>query len=153
MTIFDESKREAAPDFELTDHQGQRVKLSELRGQPVVLFFYPKAFTPVCTRQTACFQDNAPELAAAGALVFGISGDTVETQADFASSLGVSFPILSDADGTVAGAYGLTRKLLPMAKRVTFVVDAEGRIAARFHHELQYRKHVTGALEFLRTTS
>jgi peroxiredoxin Q/BCP len=124
-----------APDFTLPDQDGNPVTLSELRGAPVVLYFYPKAATPGCTTQACGVRDARKDLAKAGARVFGISKDPVKKLGRWQAELGLGFPLLSDADHVVAEAYGIWveksmygRTYMGM-QRSTFVIDAKGRIA------------------------
>lgn len=139
-----------APDFTAEASPGGRVSLSDYRGKFVVLYFYPGSFTLLCTRETIKFRDAASELRALGAEVVGISPDPLETQCKFAEHYQTSFPIVSDPDHRIARDYGVVFPLLPRVKRVTFIVDRQGYIAARFHHEVLWHKHIDDALEFLR---
>lgn len=125
-----------APEFTAVDDQGATVKLSDFRGRPVVLFFYPKDNTPGCTAEACGFRDHHAELEAAGAVVLGISLDSVASHQRFRDRHGLPFRLLSDPDRTIAEAYGVLRsiKLLgpvfAWADRTTFVIDPEGRIQA-----------------------
>ena len=116
-----------APDFRLRDQHGTEVQLSELRGRPVVLYFFPKANTPGCTRETIDFARSLPQLEGRGTHVLGISVDSVATQEKFAARCAASFPLLSDSDREVARRYGVLG-LFHMAKRVTFILDGNGRV-------------------------
>ncbi|HKU44697.1 MAG TPA: peroxiredoxin [Polyangiales bacterium] len=142
--------RKLAPSFTAEASTGGRVSLESYRGKYVVVYFYPKSFTLFCTRETIAFRDAASELRALGAEVIGISTDPLDTQCKFAEHYQTSFPILSDPDGAIAREYGVMFPVLPRVKRVTFIIDPEGRIAARFHHEVMWHKHIDDALEFLR---
>lgn len=125
---------QAAPEFRLQDQKGEWHTLAEERGKWVVLYFYPKDFTPGCTTQVCAFRDDILELRKAGADVFGVSLDDVKSHAEFASKYKVPFRLLSDADSSVAKSYGvLTAKLgVNYARRETFLIDPEGRIAKRY---------------------
>jgi peroxiredoxin Q/BCP len=114
-----------APEFTALREDGSRLSLSELRGRPVVLYFFPKAGTPGCTRETEGFVERYRELQARGVDVLGISVDSVTRQGRFAADCGVPFPLLSDSDHAIARAYGVLG-ILGLSKRVTFVLDAEG---------------------------
>src|ERR1700743_2945656 len=119
-------------DFKLPDQPGTPRKLSELlSGGPVVLFFYPAAMTPGCTKEACHFRDLASEFAAVGASRVGISTDAVEKQAQFAEKQTFDYPLLSDADGAVATQFGVKRgllgKLMPV-KRTTFVIDTDSTV-------------------------
>ena len=141
-----------APDFSGMTGDGKRLALGDYRGrQPVVLYFYPKDNTRVCTKEACMFRDAASEIGQAGAVVIGVSGDTPESHQKFASGHGLGFPLLSDRDATIAKAYGVARLggWLP-PKRVTFVIDREGIVRRVITGELNANTHVDGALETLR---
>ena len=141
-------------DFELPDETGTLRKLSDLLANgPVVLFFYPAAMTPGCTKESCHFRDLAAEFAAAGGQRVGISFDTVDKQHQFSEKHGFDYPLLADPDGRVAQMMGVARK--KTAKRVTFVIDQDRRVLAAISSELNMEKHADEALEVLRqrTTS
>ena len=123
-----------APNFSLKDQHGKTVKLSELRGSRVVLFAYPQAMTPACTKEACEFQDATAPLEAAGYRVLGISPDDVEKLARFAERDGIEYPLLSDPDHrtlTEYGAYGEKQnygRTYVGVIRSTFVIDAKGKI-------------------------
>jgi thioredoxin-dependent peroxiredoxin len=142
--------RKKAPEFEADASPGGRVKLSDYRGKYLVLYFYPGSFTFVCTRETIRFRDAASELRALGAEVLGVSPDPLDTQCKFAEHYQTSFPILADPDSVIAREYGVVFSVLPRIKRVTFIIDPEGCIAARFHYEVLWYKHIDDSLDFLR---
>lgn len=124
-----------APAFSLKDDQNQSVKLSELKGQPVVVYFYPKDDTPGCTREACAFRDRSKELTKAGAIVLGVSPDTVESHVKFKTKYELNFPLLFDKDHKVAEKYGAWREKNMYGKksmgiqRSTFLIDADGKIA------------------------
>ena len=121
-----------APDFTLPADGGRKVKLSGLRGKPVVLYFYPRDDTPGCTREACAFRDRKKELAELGAAVLGVSTDTVESHEKFRDKHGLNFPLLADAEHKVAEKYGAWREKTRFGKtsmgiqRSTFLVDADG---------------------------
>jgi peroxiredoxin len=135
-----------APPIDARTHDGNPFSLAALRGQLVVIYFYPRANTPVCTAETRLFRDRSEELARLGASIVGVSTDENEAQCAFAIKQGVSFPLLADHDERITRAYGVKWPLLGRAMRVTFVIDREGRIAERIHHELSAERHVEGAI-------
>jgi thioredoxin-dependent peroxiredoxin len=148
MTVAEVRRR--APEFNANASPGGRVSLSDYRGKYLVVYFYPKSFTLFCTKETIRFRDAAAELRALGAEVVGISPDPLETQCKFAEHYQTSFPIISDPDGQIARDYGVMFTVLPRIKRVSFIIDPRGDIAARFHHEVLWYKHIDDALDFLR---
>jgi thioredoxin-dependent peroxiredoxin len=123
-----------APDFELVSDQGEPVSLSDLRGRRVILFFYPKADTPGCTKQACGFRDNFPRIEGANAAVFGISPDEPQALTQWREKIGLPYMLLSDSDHQVAEAYGVWGEKNMYGKKYTgiirshFVIDAEGNI-------------------------
>jgi peroxiredoxin Q/BCP len=122
---------EPAPDFSLPDQEGRTRNLADFRGKWLALYFYPRDDTPGCTRQACAFRDDRHELSALGAEVVGVSVDDVESHLDFAKEYRLPFPLLADAGGAVAARYGSIRNfgLFKLARRNTFLVDPQGRIA------------------------
>ena len=127
-----------APDFELPDQDGQPVRLSDLRGQTVVLYFYPRADTPGCTTQACGVRDHRADYEAAGARVIGVSPDEVAAVKKFAEKRDLDFTLLADADHSVAEAYGTWveksnyGKTYMGVQRATFIIDGDGTIARVF---------------------
>jgi peroxiredoxin Q/BCP len=123
---------DVAPDFALLDQDGQTVRLSQLRGKPVVLYFYPKADTPGCTIQACGVRDHHADYAAARAVVFGVSPDPVKAIRKFADKHALGFPLLSDLDHATAEAYGVWVEKSMYGRtywgmqRATFVIDGAG---------------------------
>ncbi|HYA58659.1 MAG TPA: peroxiredoxin [Thermoplasmata archaeon] len=118
---------EVAPEFEAPDQDGTLLKLSSLRGSPVVLYFYPKADTPGCTMESKGFQQQLGAYVAKGVRVVGVSTDPASDQKAFAARYGLKFPLLSDQPKQISQRYGV---LGPRgtARRVTFLLDGEGRV-------------------------
>lgn len=139
-----------APDFEAESSAGRKIRLADLRGRPVVLYFFPKAFTPVCTVETARFRDNYPDLTALGAEVIGVSPDPLEIQCEFGRRHQVEFPLLADPERRIASAYGVLWPVVPRARRVTFIIGETGVIERVLWHELHVSKHLEGVLEHLK---
>lgn len=140
------SEGDKAPSFTLPDQNGEKVKLSDLKGQTVVLYFYPKADTSGCTTQACGVRDRKADYAAAGAEVIGVSPDEVEDIDKFAGKFDLDFTLLADADHAVAEKYGAWveksmygRKYMGVA-RATFIIDPKGRIA-RVFPKVQPKKH------------
>jgi thioredoxin-dependent peroxiredoxin len=127
-----------APDFSLPDQNGEEVKLSDLRGETLVLFFYPRADTPGCTTQACGVRDRRADYAQAGARVIGISPDEVKAIDRFAGKYDLDFTLLADADHSVAEAYGawveksMYGKKYMGVQRATFIVGPDGKIAKVF---------------------
>jgi peroxiredoxin Q/BCP len=123
-----------APDFTLAADDGTMVKLSDMRGSPVVLYFYPKDDTPGCTKEACAFRDRKKELAEMGAKVLGVSPDGVESHAKFREKFSLNFPLLADPDLQISEEYGawgeknLYGKKTLGIRRSTFLIDAEGVI-------------------------
>lgn len=120
-----------APDFRLQDQNGKWQTPADHRGRWVVLYFYPKDFTPGCTTEVCTFRDDVAKLRQAGADVLGVSLDDVKSHADFAAKYHVPFPLLSDADSKTAQAYGVLTSMVGFkyARRTTFLIDPQGKIA------------------------
>lgn len=124
-----------APDFSLPSDDGGKVKLSALKGQPVVLYFYPKDDTPGCTRQACAFRDRQGQLSKLGVAVLGVSADNVASHARFRDKHKLNFPLLADVDHAVAERYGAWREKNLYGKksmgiqRSTFLIDASGKVA------------------------
>ena len=143
-----------APEFDMQSDDGKTWKLSELRGRKVVLYFYPKDDTPGCTTQACDVRDRIQEFDAKGAVVLGVSPDTVESHGKFRSKFGLNFPLLADPDHSVAEAYGVWEQKSFLGKkymgvsRTTFVIDEEGRIAKVFPG-VKPKEHADQVLEAL----
>jgi thioredoxin-dependent peroxiredoxin len=145
------SAGDKAPEFTLSDADGNKVSLADLRGQSVIVYFYPAAMTPGCTTQACDFRDSLDSLAASGYAVLGISPDKPEKLAKFRDRDGVTFPLLSDPDREVLTAYGAYGDKTMYGKKVTgvirstFVVDPDGAVKLA-----QYNVKATGHVAKLR---
>jgi peroxiredoxin Q/BCP len=128
-----------APDFEIPDQDGRALRLSELQGKPVVVYFYPKADTPGCTTQACGVRDHRAAYADAGAVVLGISPDAVAKVKKFHDKQSLNFPLLADEGHRVADAYGVWAEKSMYGRtywgvqRTTFVLDTDGKVAAVLH--------------------
>lgn len=124
-----------APDFTLTTDADVKIKLSSLRGSPVVLYFYPKDDTPGCTKEACAFRDQKTALKKAGATVLGVSPDDVASHVKFRDKFDLNFPLLADVGHKVADKYGAWREKNMYGKksmgiqRSTFLIDADGKVA------------------------
>ena len=141
---------EPVPDFELPAQDGHPVRLSEeLARGPVVLFFYPRAMTPGCTKESCHFRDLEAEFAAVGAGRLGISADAIDRQRQFSEKNGFDFPLLSDPDRVVARMYGVKRPGPLFNRRATFVIGSDGRLLAQIKSEIDMARHADEALAIL----
>ena len=143
-----------APDFELTSDSGETVKLSALRGKPVVLYFYPKDDTPGCTAQACGIRDAYGEFEQAGAVVLGVSPDSESSHVKFKEKYGLPFTLLADADHAVAELYGVwgektfAGKTYLGVNRSTFVIGADGNVA-KVMHDVKPASHADDVLAAL----
>ena len=140
-----------APDFELPDQNGRRVRLSGFRGrQPVVLFFYPKDDTTGCTIEACSFRDETPRFEMLGAQIIGISSDSSASHNRFAAKHTLGYTLLSDAGGKVRKLYGASGLLFGLIPgRITFVIDRNGTVRHLFSSQTQFQGHVEEALRAL----
>ncbi|MGD9633096.1 MAG: thioredoxin-dependent thiol peroxidase [Pirellulales bacterium] len=124
-----------APAFTLTADDGAKVRLSDLKGQRVVVYFYPRDDTPGCTREACAFRDQHAALKKLGVKILGISTDSIESHGKFRDKYQLNFPLLADPDHTVAEKYGAWREKNMYGKksmgiqRSTFLIDADGKVA------------------------
>ncbi|MBI2885010.1 MAG: thioredoxin-dependent thiol peroxidase [Candidatus Omnitrophica bacterium] len=126
------------PDLPLQDDQGRTVRLADFRGKTVVLYFYPKDDTPGCTKEACGFRDRLDRVARAGAVVLGVSADSVASHQRFKAKYGLTFPLLSDPEKRLAEAYGVWKRKSLYGRtflgieRTTVIIDATGRVAKIF---------------------
>jgi peroxiredoxin Q/BCP len=145
---------DTAPDFELPDQTGRRVKLSDYRGKTVVLYFYPKADTPGCTTQACGVRDRRADYERADAVVLGVSPDPVKPIAKFDEKYGLGFPLLSDEDHSVSEAYGVWVEKSRYGRtymgneRTTFLIGPDGTVREVFRNvkPAEHDELVLGAL-------
>ncbi|HET7541798.1 MAG TPA: peroxiredoxin [Polyangiaceae bacterium] len=132
-----------APEFSAQDQHGNPISLGGLleRGR-LVLYFYPRDFTPVCTAQACTFRDAASELAGLTANVVGVSGDTVDSHQRFAEKHSVPFALIADPERRIIKPYRASLPILNHTLRITYVIDTSRRILGAFHHELSAAKHL-----------
>lgn len=136
-----------APDFTAQTHTGQTIRLADFVGQRgLVLFFYPRDGTPVCTQEACSFRDSYEQFTAAGVEVIGVSGDSTSSHQEFAQRHQLSFPLISDTGGTLRKAFGVSSILGLIPGRVTFVIDREGIIRLIYSALFASDEHVRQAL-------
>jgi len=141
-----------APDFELPTSSGEKVRLSDYFGKKtVVLYFYPKDFSPGCTKEACAFRDSYELFKDAGAEVIGVSSDTEESHNMFTIKLGLPFQLLSDEGGEVRRLYGVPSSLGMIPGRVTYVIDKEGIVRYIFNSQINAEKHMEESLKMVRS--
>jgi peroxiredoxin Q/BCP len=144
-----------APDFTLGDDHGQKVSLKGLKGQPVVLYFYPRDDTPGCTKEACAFRDRSAELKKLGAKVLGVSDDDEASHVKFRDKFELNFPLLVDTDHKIAEKYGAWReknmygKVSMGIQRSTFLIDGEG-VVRRVWKKVQVDGHDEAVIEALK---
>ena len=142
---------DAAPDLTLSTQSGEPIRLADYQGKKfVVLFFYPKDGTPVCTKEACAFRDAYEEFVEAGAVVIGISGDSAAQHQTFASNHRLPFVLASDGDGNARRTFGVPKSMGLFPGRVTYVIDREGIVRHVFSSQFNADRHVREALETLR---
>lgn len=135
-----------APDFTLPSQMGDNVSLNEYIGKKnIVLFFYPKDESPGCTKEVCSFRDSYQQLTDLGAEVLGVSGQSVESHAAFASHYGLPFLLLSDVDNKVRNLYGVPATMGIIPGRVTYIIDKKGFVRHIFNSQTQDTRHVEEA--------
>lgn len=139
------------PDISAVAQDGTRITLADYRGrQPVVVFFYPKDGTAICTKEACAFRDAFEDFVAAGAAVIGVSGDSEASHREFASAHRLPFHLLSDNDGALLKKFGVPKTLGVMPGRVTYVIDRDGIVRHIFNSQFSAGRHVEVALEIVR---
>ena len=138
-----------APDFTAALDTGEALTLSDLRGQNVVLYFYPRAFTLGCTAQAKGFCAVLPAIATADAIVVGVSTDNADTLRRFRDAFVLPFDLVTDASGKIRRLYDVARRFGLGTSRVTYVIDRQGVIRGAFHHEVSMASHIRDTLDTL----
>ena len=139
-----------APDIDTVDNHGRPFRLAEQSDRLcTIVYFFPRAFTPGCSRETAAFRDSHDRIDALGARIVGVSTDDGPTQCRFADFMRAPFPLIADPEGRITGAYGVRWPLLKLAKRVTFVIGPSQIILGTFHRELRIETHHDEVLTFV----
>lgn len=141
---------DAAPDVTLKTHTGRLVSLSAYRGcRPVVIFFYPRDGTPVCTRQACAFRDAYADFTEAGAVVIGVSANTADRHHEFAAEHELPYMLADDSDGRLRKAFGVPRPLGVIPGRVTYVIDRDGIVRHITRDLLHAERHIEESLQAL----
>ena len=135
-----------APEFSATTIRGDTFTLSDHKGKVVVLFFFPAAFSPLCSREVADFAKSWRDFSDLGAEVIGISTDNHTTQCEFAADNALPYALIADPEGKIATLYGAKWPLLNLARRFTFVIDPSGVVRNVFKYELRATRHVDEAM-------
>lgn len=139
-----------APDFDTVDCRGEQLQLSSFRGQrKVVLFFFPKAFSPACTLEVRNFRDNYQRITQLDAELIGVSVDKAERNCRFATEEGLQFRLIGDESRAISGLYGVMWPVLRIDRRATFVIGLDGKVEDVFHHEVQVYRHLEDVLDRL----
>ncbi|GLV13590.1 putative peroxiredoxin bcp [Alicyclobacillus hesperidum] len=147
---------EQAPDFQAVADNGEQITLGDLRGQVVVLYFYPKDDTPGCTVEACAFRDLQSQFADLGAAIYGVSRDDVKSHGKFRDKFQLNFPLLADTDSQICKKYGVLKEKNMFGKksigieRTTFVIDRDGSIAAIFP-KVKVDGHADAVLEVVRS--
>lgn len=135
-----------APDFRAASQTGEAVHLSDFRGRTVVLFFYPRDESPICTKEACAFRDAYEEFVRAGAVVIGVSGDSVDSHQTFARQHQLPFVLISDPNGEIRSDYGIRKTFGLLPGRATFVIDRDGTIRHVFSGQFVAQRHVEEAM-------
>ena len=147
-----------SPDFSTTDENGKEVALKDFRGKTVVLYFYPKADTPGCTKQACGFRDSYKDIQNTGVVLLGISADTSESQKKFQNKFNLPFPLLADPDKNIANVFGVVKEKNMYGKKVkgiartTFVIGPDGKIKHIFNN-VKAEGHADEVLNYLKKGS
>ncbi len=141
-----------APDFEAESSKGD-VKLSSYRGKKVVLYFYPKSFTPGCTREMERFSELYDQFKQNNAEIIGVSADSISTQKKFAEKYGNKFPVVADKEKKIITDYGVLNEKGTSAQRITFIIDENGKIVEVLRKMKKAEDHADKALEIVSNLS
>jgi peroxiredoxin Q/BCP len=141
-----------APDFEGSTGDGRTLGLKDFHGKNIVLYFYPKDDTPGCTKEACSFRDNIQPIRSLGAEIIGVSVDSVESHKRFSTRFKLPFPLISDKQKRIANAYGVMKDVGLGTKRVTFIIDRDGKIAKVFP-KVDVSKHTEEVVAVLKELS
>jgi peroxiredoxin Q/BCP len=146
-------KNDTAPDISLASTAGESFNLTDIKGEPLIVFFYPKNFTSVCTKEVCEFRDAFAEFKGLDIKVLGVSQDTISSHHKFKKENRLPFDLLSDPKGKVAKAYKATIPVLGMNRRVTYLLDKDHRIKGVFEDMFSAGKHVQAMISELKSKS
>jgi peroxiredoxin Q/BCP len=138
------------PSFKLQNQEGKWLDSSSFNGAPLVVYFYPKDDTPGCTKEACSFRDNYEKFKENNVEVVGISADAIESHKDFVAKYNLPFILLTDSNRSVHKAFGVEKKLGVFTARITFIVDAKGKIINIFEDNINAEKHIEEALKALK---
>lgn len=138
------------PSFSLKDQNGKMFEVNNSIGKPIVLYFYPKDDTPGCVKEACTFRDNFEDFIQLGAIVIGISSDSVESHKKFEEKYSLPFTLLADIDNEVRKLFGVPKSLIFLPGRVTYVVDKKGIVQYIFNSQFGAEKHIENALNKLK---
>lgn len=140
-----------APDFTATTADGQTISLADFKGrQAVVLFFYPKDNSPICTAEACSFRDAYEDFLKLGAAVIGVSSDSAESHREFAASQRLPYPLIPDEHDQLRQRFGVPNTIFVVPGRVTYVIDRDGIVRLKFNSQLFGSQHVDEAMQILR---
>ncbi|MDG2381264.1 MAG: peroxiredoxin [Pirellulaceae bacterium] len=143
-----------APEFSAVTTDGNRVSLNDFLGdKALVLFFYPRDNSPICTKEACSFRDSYEQFVQAGAEVIGVSSDSTDSHQEFSKQYQLSFPLISDSDGTLRKQFGVPATLGLLPGRVTYVIDKDGIVRLIFSAQFASEEHVRKALQAVETHS
>lgn len=152
LTVCKVSKGDTAPPFSLKDQNGRSVSLSQYKGRPIVLYFYPADETPGCTKQACAFRDSYEKFKKAGAEVIGVSGDSSESHKNFAKKYRLPYTLLSDEGNKLRKDWGIPGDFFgSLPGRQTYVIDKKGVVQLVFNNQFQPEKHVDETLKILQS--
>jgi len=140
---------DTVPTFSLKDQDGKDVKIDKTIGKPMVIYFYPKDDTPGCIKEACKFRDEFENFSDLGALVIGISADSIESHKNFEEKYNLPFILLSDTKNEVRKLFGVPKNILIIPGRVTYIIDRNGIVKYKFNSQLNAEKHIENSLQKL----
>lgn len=141
---------DTVPTFSLLDQNGKMIKIDTTLGKPMIIYFYPKDDTPGCTKEACTFRDEFENFTDLGAMVIGISADSVESHKNFEEKYNLPFTLLADTENDVRKLFGVPNNLFVIPGRVTYVVNNQGIVVHVFNSQLGAKKHISESLQKLK---